>query len=490
MSSPPVPSQRTIDSFLSSPPTGNNAPSSSGGPSSSVETADKSCSSSGEDSVSSEPAAKKARRSRVIKKHRVSGFNRAWKKDFTWLEIVRMDGETGMRCKLCIKHGKSPRNGQGSWTINPCFSLRRDKVVKHESSAMHKGAVIAETEASCGGIPLKFKDAETAEMQAAIGCCKCIYWLCKHEISHTTTYPHLLSLAESLGCRYFESLKVGRNAKYTSPQIVGEFLEIIDAIVNEAILDDMKKGRVFSIMVDESTDVSVQKQLVLYGRTVVEGKLSTRFLKVVNLPDGKACTITQALITYFESVELSIDSLSSFGSDGASVMTGRHSGVAARLCAMNAQIIPVHCICHRLALATGQASNEVPYLKKMKEYLLTLWKFFHFSPVRAAGLKLIQEAMFLPELKMLKGVDTRWLSHKASVSALLRSLPAVLVTLQQQGESNPTALGLYKLATRYSFFASLLLLNDVLTAVNRLSMAFQRANIDFTIINPLSYTLQ
>jgi hypothetical protein len=39
-------------------------------------------------------------------------------------------------------------------------------------------------------------------------------------------------------------------------------------------------------------------------------------------------------------------------------------------------------------------------------------------------------------------------------------------------------------ATRYSFFASLLLLNDVLTAVNRLSMAFQRANIDFTIINP------
>ena len=109
-----------------------------------------------------------------------------------------------------------------------------------------------------------------------------------------------------------------------------------------------------------------------------------------------------------------------------------------------------------------QASYEVPYLKKIKEYLLTLWKFFHFSPVQAAGLKLIQEAMSLPELKMLKGVDTRWLSHKASVSALLRSLPAVLVTLQQQSESEPTAMGLYKLATRYScFFASLLLLNDV-----------------------------
>ena len=111
------------------------------------------------------------------------------------------------------------------------------------------------------------------------------------------TYPHLLSLAESLGCHYFESVKVGRNAKYTSPQIVGEFFEIIDSIVNEAVLHDMKQCRFFSIMVDESTDVGVQEQLVLYGRTVVVGKLSVRFFKVVDLPDGKACTITQALIT-------------------------------------------------------------------------------------------------------------------------------------------------------------------------------------------------
>ena len=176
----------------------------------------------------------------------------------------------------------------------------------------------------------------------------------------------MLSLAESLGCRYFEVLRVGRNAKYTSPQIVGEFLEIIDAIVNEAVLHDIKKCKFFSIMVNESTDVGVQKQLVLYGRTVVEGRLSTRFLKLIDLPDGKAFTIMQSLVAYLQLVELSIDSLSSFGSHGAAVMTSRHLGVAARLCEMNAQIIPVHCICHQLALATGQASNEVAYLIKMR----------------------------------------------------------------------------------------------------------------------------
>ena len=79
---------------------------------------------------------------------------------------------------------------------------------------------------------------------------------------------------------------------------------------------------------------------------LLKGSCPRDFKKVVNLPDGNACTITKALVPYFESVEFSIDSLSSFSSDGVPVMNGRHSGVAARLCAMNAQSIPVHCIRH------------------------------------------------------------------------------------------------------------------------------------------------
>ena len=93
---------------------------------------------------------------------------------------------------------------------------------------MHCGAIVDEVELSTGGIPCIFKDTVTLEMKAVVGCCKCIYWLCKQEISHTTTYPHLLTLAESLGCEYFKALNVGHNAAtYTSPQIVSEFLEIL-----------------------------------------------------------------------------------------------------------------------------------------------------------------------------------------------------------------------------------------------------------------------
>ena len=131
---------------------------------------------------------------------------------------------------------------------------------------------------------------------------------------------------ENLGCTYFKALNVGRNAQYTSPQIVNEFLEV--SLVLEDVLDDMRRSSAFSIMVDESTDVSVLKQLVLYGRAVAGGKLKTRFLKIVDIEDGKATTIVDAITTYLhESAEFDIDRLSSFGSDGASVMTGCHEGV-------------------------------------------------------------------------------------------------------------------------------------------------------------------
>ena len=146
-------------------------------------------------------------------------------------------------------------------------------------------------------------------------------------------------------------------------------------------------------------------------------------------------------------------------------------------------MISVHCLCYRLALACGQASNEVKYLRRVKDSLLTLWKYFHNSPVRSASLRHIQEVIGSPELRMVQACDTRWLSHRAAVVTLLRSLPAVLVTLQNQ--SNPTAVGLLKMCSKYMFVATMQLLSDPLATVNRLSLAFQCTSVDLSIIRPL-----
>lgn len=76
-------------------------------------------------------------------------------------------------------------------------------------------------------------------------------------------------------------------------------------------------------------------------------------------------------------------------------MNGRHAGVATLLRSKKRQMIAVHCICHRLALANAQASNEISYLKKMEDHLFALWNYFHHSSVRSAELKQVQELMHL-----------------------------------------------------------------------------------------------
>ena len=87
---------------------------------------------------------------RLKSKHRQSAFDQSWIKEYKWLESVKeKDKISGMKCSLCEKHGKSPRNGKGSWMTVPCYTLRNGKIKKHTISSMHKAAQIAQAESQC-----------------------------------------------------------------------------------------------------------------------------------------------------------------------------------------------------------------------------------------------------------------------------------------------------------------------------------------------------
>ena len=51
-------------------------------------------------------------------KHRKSGFDPGWTKEFKWLEKVEIEGRLGMHCKLCKKHGKVARTESGDGVLS------------------------------------------------------------------------------------------------------------------------------------------------------------------------------------------------------------------------------------------------------------------------------------------------------------------------------------------------------------------------------------
>ena len=118
------------------------------------------------------------------------------------------------------------------------------------------------------------------------------------------------------------------------------------------------------------------------------GVVETGFLFVNNLledsPSADASTITNRIIETMDKFSLDSKKLTSFVSDGASVMTGSRSGVATRLKELNPQLLNFHCICHRLALACTDTLTSVFYISSVLKWLSQLWYMFQNSPKKMA----------------------------------------------------------------------------------------------------------
>ena len=130
-------------------------------------------------------------------------------------------------------------------------------------------------------------------------------------------------------CDQLHNLKHGENANYTSRRITQEFLQVMSDQIESVQLKALLSSPYYSIMVDETTDISIVKEMALYARFIscTDGTIVTSFLKIVELSDGRAETVEEAILT----MSGPLSGLVGFGSDGAAVMIGRNSGVATRL---------------------------------------------------------------------------------------------------------------------------------------------------------------
>ncbi|KAF3855721.1 hypothetical protein F7725_016444 [Dissostichus mawsoni] len=339
-----------------------------------------------------------------------------------------------------------------------------------------------------------FEPTVIMEHEAVIGGFKCLYWLVKNEIAHHTNYPKLLSLAQLLGCDYFEKLKVNllqidacetknfnqlnvdQRNNYQSHRIVDEMLEILAQIVELPILEEIRSSQAISLEVDETTDVSVSRQLDLHVRHLdKEGCVFNNFLDLVTLENGKAERVKSVLQKKSSTALRTWDRRCS----------GRLNGVAKQLTDSFPKLVSVACAAHRLALACKDASNAVRYMAHFRNHLQELHLFFRNSVNRSATLRSAATTLGLNDLKVKEVKDTRWLSQDLALQNLQRNLPAVLAALAKEASTRKclVAKGLYTFCATYCFVAALYLQADLLPHIAMLSKVFQRADVNFLHIN-------
>lgn len=231
-----------------------------------------------------------------------------------------------------------------------------------------------------------------------------VHWMASEDIP-ISKFPSLIKLQKANESGPLSNLSVAKNATYCSRTAGEEFQGCLAEVIHGNKVDKIKNANMYSVLTDESTDISVSKQIIVYIR-IVDEKFhpETIFLKNITITDPKsdAQVLSDNLFAVLQEEGLSVDKLKGFGSDGASVMVGRKSGVATRVKQKSPHCINIHCIAHCFNLYTSQASRNIPVLKEFEGTISDLYYYFGGSKSgnRACELKEIQTILNHPQLKI------------------------------------------------------------------------------------------
>ena len=240
-------------------------------------------------------------------------------------------------------------------------------------------------------------------------------------------------------------------------------------------------------MADECTYVATIEEMSVFCRWEEDGVPEEHFLEIVHLKKADAENIYSALVECLKEKQLEVSRIIGMGFDGASTFSGKKTGVQTRIKKIAPHALFVHCHCHLLQLACVQAANSTNGIKHVYVTLTALWKFFHYSPKRVESLKMVQQVLKLPELKIAKLSDTRWLAHERCVKAVKASYGAIVTAFSDIHENThePEALGLCKALTKQHTVAAMYMLDFVLLQVAKLSRTLQTEQLYLSMISSL-----
>ncbi|XP_076913818.1 uncharacterized protein LOC143572579 [Bidens hawaiensis] len=185
-----------------------------------------------------------------------------------------------------------------------------------------------------------------------------------HDESETSLYRgHFIELLKLFGVVNEEIDKVilsnaPRNNQMTAPSIQKEICNCFAAEVLKKIFYELGDD-VFSILVDESRDVSKKEQMAMVLRYVDKfGFVKERFVGLVHVTETTVLSLKKAIDELFAHYNLSLSRIRGQGYDGASNMSSEFNGLKALILKENSSAYFVHCFAHQLQLVVVALANK------------------------------------------------------------------------------------------------------------------------------------
>lgn len=400
-------------------------------------------------------------------------FQPRWLQQHHWLRYDKSQNK--MICKLCSKIGA--KNALSLGTDN----FKTSTLYRHTTHKDHQRALIAPKEGK------NFKQAVnkvlTNEEKGITTALKMVYWLTQEGMP-LSKYGSMLRFMKSCETPYLENLKVSDTIDYSSYDTAKGLLEALSNVIDTDTTEKMKDSPVITVLTDESTDIIVHHKLCIKVRIVDPLTLhpSTLFLTDVRLEKATGNGIFSEIKCQLNQRNIAIKKVMGLGTDGASAMTGTKEGLTGHFLRANPHLVNTHCAAHRLALCTEQAAKSIPAMNDYQRTLEMIFYHFKKSPVKCDKVEAIQKLLDEPKLKYREVHQIRWLSFYEALDAVYRTLDSLLTYLSTASSTDPAAAGIKKKVGDELFVSLTYGMMDILPPVMKLSLLFQKKDLDIGIV--------
>jgi hypothetical protein len=283
-----------------------------------------------------------------------------------------------------------------------------------------------------------------------------------------------------------------KNATYTSWNVQNQVLEACNQIILKEIVDEVNSAGCFSVLADETADISNIEQLTLCVKYLkqMEGnefKVCEQFLQFFPLQETTGKAIGKKILEGLAYCNINIDNLCGQGYDGAGAMSGIYNGAQSYIQNLYPKALYVHCASHNLNLAISNAC-DVQAIRNCFGTVKKIYNFFN-TPKRQEVLKKHIEDCALENNKKTKLKNlcpTRWVDrHNAVFVMALFFYPVVesLIEIQEwkDVEASSNAKILLHAVLQSEFVIPLLSAEKALSYTLPLSKNLQKEQIDLPL---------